>query len=328
MKKSERDINIDIIRTIAIFLVIIFHLLYAIEKNEFLRKLGFVGISLFFILSGYLLAKKYSEEDKFSIKWFFRRYLKIASFYYIALVVLVILFSKQIYQGNILKNLLLHFVFLDFISKETIYGIISPAWFLIPLMGLYLLFPFINKFAKKWNWFIIPIILVSFCFRLMEGVLVPFNPLYFIAEFGFGIVYAHTENSRQKIKQLPKFPVCSFPILCKKIFGIVHKKNNLFLLLPLIFYIMNPVMAIPFIIFFILVSLPLNFISSFPFSWIGANTMPLFLYHESFIETGMGKLSIYGLNRVYSFSILIVVVLISVQISNRIVRSFCKINKI
>jgi peptidoglycan/LPS O-acetylase OafA/YrhL len=116
MIKNYRNGTIDILKLISILLVIIFHFLYEFSFNNNLRVLGFIGISLFFIISGYLLAKKYPEIETFSFKWLSKRIVRIISIYYPALIILIIIFGKQIYSGSVIKNLGFHFLFIDFAS--------------------------------------------------------------------------------------------------------------------------------------------------------------------------------------------------------------------
>jgi len=141
---KNRAVFIDLAKTIGILAVILFHVAYEISLNNELRPIGFIGVSLFFIASGFVLAKKYAGLEFFSFKWIYRRYLKIALIYYPALIAIAVLLGNQTYTGSIIKNLIVHFSFLDAYFSDVQYSIISPAWFFAPLMGLYLLFPYLN----------------------------------------------------------------------------------------------------------------------------------------------------------------------------------------
>ena len=69
MVKSRR-IDIDVLRAISVISVIIFHL----DKNLF--PLGYLGVDIFFVISGYLITKiiiKDLENKKFSFKFFYLR---------------------------------------------------------------------------------------------------------------------------------------------------------------------------------------------------------------------------------------------------------------
>lgn len=295
VKKGNRFGSVDVIRIIAIIFVIIFHYVYIITSDNALRRLGFIGVSLFFIVSGYLLAKKYSNLEKFSLKWFLNRYIKIASLYYLALVALVILLGRQIYYGNLSENLVMHFLFLDFLSPDASYGIISLAWFLIPLMGLYFLFPYFNSLIKKRPNLIFIIFYITIAIRyLADFNLIAYSfyaPLFYLGEFCFGILFA-------------------------------YNKKNLGLAASLLVIIIQPFMVLPFLIFYIIMILnvPSNRVTSF----IGENTMALFLFQEAFIAIYMGRWNLYHLDKYYALAILLVVVVILVWFSKIIQNFFLK----
>ncbi|MFH1585655.1 MAG: acyltransferase family protein [archaeon] len=280
MKKEGRISSIDLLRAIAIVMVISFHLLYQITQDNSLRPIGFVAISLFFILSGFILAKKYPKLDSFSIKWFFKRYLRVAILYYIALVAVVLIFSKQVYSGSLFKNLLYHFAFIGFISKETAYGIISPAWFVIPLIGLYILYPYLNKFIKKNPIFLIFAFLITFWFRYTYGGLTSFCPMFFLGEFCFGIAFA-------------------------------HNKNNWALLISIITIAIAPFMILPYLIFYILYYIDNKYLPSKILGFIGANTLMLFLFHEAYIRVALGDWHIYSLSKFSSLTLLSIIMISS-----------------
>ena len=72
MLKSRR-VDIDILRAISVISVIIFHL----DKTFF--PLGYLGVDIFFVISGYLITKIISKElenNKFSFKHFYLRRIK------------------------------------------------------------------------------------------------------------------------------------------------------------------------------------------------------------------------------------------------------------
>jgi peptidoglycan/LPS O-acetylase OafA/YrhL len=295
VKTNNRFGSVDVIRIIAIILVIIFHYLYIVSSENSLRKLGFIGVSLFFIVSGYLLSKKYPNHNKFSLKWFLSRYIKIASLYYLALIALVILFGKQIYYGSLFENLSLHFLFLDFLSPNASYGIISLAWFLIPLMGLYLLFPYLNDLIKKNPKYLFFIFYITIAIRFLADFnLIAYSfysPLFYLGEFCFGILFAYNKKS---------------PML----------------LAGLLVILIQPFMVLPFAIFYLimLINIPSNGILSF----VGSNTLALFLFQEAFIAVYMGRWNIYSLNKVYALVLLVIVVVILVYLSKIIQRFFLK----
>lgn len=298
MKKvlKERFAFVDILKILSIFLVVLFHILYEFNQNNALRPIGLVGVSLFFIISGFTLAKRYAYLESFSLKWFLKRYFKVSSVYYIAIIVIAVLFAIQTYPGKLLNNLFVHFFFLDYFFPQYQYSIISPAWFLVPLMGLYILFPYLNRFVKKYDWFIVVPFLIALIYRIYAGTFTSYSPLFFIADFCFGIYLAH------------------------------HKKNLILFVLPFLFLMAKPVMVIPFFIF-----LSLSYFNSWKSdSWAGLflseNIILIFLFHESFMKVLFGKWEIYGLGIGISLIILIFATFLAWLISKTIQKNWAIIN--
>lgn len=279
----RREVFVDILRVLSIFLIILFHLLYEITREINLRPLGFVGVSLFFILSGYSLARNYSSLEKFSFKWFLKKILKIVSVYYVAIISVVLLFGKQTYSGNLLKNLLYHFLFIGNLSKETAYNFISPAWFLTPLVFLYLLFPYLNRLLKKYPFSIIIFFVIADVFRTLDGDYTSVIFLFFISEFCFGILFA-------------------------------HGNVRLALLSSLLSLFVAPVMIVPYIVFFLFSFVKDDF-SGGIFRIIGNNTLVLFLYHEVIIKLFVNQWQIYVLDKTSSIILVFLIIVINIHLS-------------
>jgi peptidoglycan/LPS O-acetylase OafA/YrhL len=288
MAGGKRMVALDVLRFLAIFLVILFHALYENSSNNALRPIGFVGVSLFFIISGYVLAKKYPKHTEFSFKWFFKRVVKIASLYYLAIIAIVALFGTQTYSGRI-TDILLHFVFLDPLSKSAAYSIISPAWFLTPLVGLYLFFPYLNKYSKNTALLFVLFSLMTLI-RTMNGTLTSYSSLLFIGEFCFGIALAHD------MKHTP----------------LVISAMTIFV---------NPIMFLPYILFFLTYRLNFEYLPSGVLYFLGINVYSLFLFHEAFIKVIAGKWHIYGLNEAMALILLLFVMVLTAFLAARMQKS-------
>lgn len=262
--KKQRYAFIDILKVLAIFLVLAFHFLYIRTPNNSLRPIGFIGISLFFIISGYVLAKNYPNLKKFSLNWFLKRYARIAPIYYLSLIFLVIIFAKQCYSGNVFGNLFSHFLFIDSFFKDYSYGIISPAWFLVPLICLYFVFPFLNNILQK-RWFLfLPIFAITLATMLYYSTYTSFNFLFFLGQFCFGIVFAHGKKLRP-------------------------------LLISLSIIFIKPIMFAPFLIFFIFSFINKKYISQKAISFLASQTIALFLLHEGLFNLILNKWHIYNI---------------------------------
>lgn len=284
-KKKEKEGFVDILRIIAIILILYFHINFEFTRDNSLRQMGFIGISLFFIISGYVLAKNYSINIDFSLKWFLKRLVTIIPLYYLSLIMISALFSNQVYSGSILKNLVMHFLFIDFLSPETAYGIISPAWFLTPLVFLYLFFPLINKSISKYNWTYLIFFAITFLNRIVEPNNTSFYPTFFLVEFAFGMLF-------------------------------FYNKKSPYLLTSIAILLISPSMIIPFIIFYIASLIKTNKITNSELTSTGVYF--LFLFHEAFIKTITGSWKIFSQNILSSLIILIVSSTICLLVSDKI----------
>jgi len=175
----KRDLSLDCIRILAILMIVLFHFsclwkdnsstLFVFHKNG---TYGTLGTALFFMLSGYLLRKKYSEPGSL-LTFYKKRWLSIFPSFYIAFVVAfiftVIRTGTLFYQG---KPYTLIFSLLGIDNLVQWYNIPSYAlvgeWFTGVIIILYILFPLLNKLMKlnKWTvtvvWLIFYVLYVKF----------------------------------------------------------------------------------------------------------------------------------------------------------------------
>ena len=290
---SERIVWVDIVRAAAILLIICFHVAYEFTLDPNIRYVGYLGDSLFFIVSGYMLAQHYPKLKSFDLSWLWKRYVKVASLYYLTLIAIAILFFSS--QGWLALgyDLLLHFTFMNWAVPGYLYTIISPAWFVIPLAAYYLLFPYLNRLLSWSKYALVLIFVLTLAYRYYEGSWASPNPLFFLGDFCFGIVFA------QDRKSLP-------------------------LVSPLITVVLSPIMLIPYIAFYI-ISLLEFFPKLMPaalgtlFTIIGSYTYELFLFHESIMKTMLGKWSIFGLAAAPSLAVLLIV-LATVDHASRLIQ--------
>ena len=279
---------IDILKVLAIVFIILFHFLYDLYPVSSLRYMGFAGVSLFFIISGFLLAEKYPKLINFSARWFAKRYVKIAVVYLLAMLAIAFLFGKQSYPGDLSSNIIVHLTFLDPLFPQFAYSLISPAWFLVPLIGLYLLFPYLNRLIKKDARLLIIPFIIMVAVRISYGTLTSYSSLFFIGEFCFGIAFA-------------------------------YNKKNVAMLVSLITVLVNPIMFLTFAAFYVF--------SFFDFRTLGqsriieiiaANTIELFLFHEAFINIIIGRWTIYSMNVFSELAVFLGTAAIAVYLSQRI----------
>ena len=161
--KIEKNKNIDIIRAIAILLVLFYHI-YAITgisfNNEitdtFLEYGGVIGVCLFFILSGFGIYNSLKNQEVSNKEFSFNDYIKkrfwrIAPQYYFSLIILLLFSSNAIYLSNDHLLTIISHIFFFHNFFYTIAGAISGVcWTLAVTFQFYLIAPFIYYIFKKY----------------------------------------------------------------------------------------------------------------------------------------------------------------------------------
>ncbi|WP_075602578.1 acyltransferase family protein [Saccharicrinis aurantiacus] len=176
-RKTERLHGLDHLRTIAILLVMVFHYGRGIPAYlEPIKQIGWTGVDLFFVLSGYLigfqLLIEYKNTNRISFGQFYiKRFFRIIPAY---LAVLIMYYSlSELKEGSGLPPL---WKFLTFTQN---FGLnaqteksFSHAWSLCIEEQFYLLLPisivllFKNKLQKTTPYLIIGLIILGYILRL------------------------------------------------------------------------------------------------------------------------------------------------------------------
>lgn len=150
---------LDGIRACAILAVMSFHVsqktsnyLWTMAKHPLLSAVetfGGSGVTLFFILSGFLLFLPFAKSLLFQSKWpsirqfYFKRVLRIIPGYYVALFVIVLIFEQQYLQPAYWKQLFLFVIFFMDSSHATFRQLNGPFWTLAIEWQFYMLLPLI-----------------------------------------------------------------------------------------------------------------------------------------------------------------------------------------
>src|ERR1043165_8268527 len=118
--------ELDGIRAIAVFMVLFFHFFYELDLPPLLTKManfGRTGVSLFFVLSGFLITRiliTTKESPNYFSSFYIRRFLRIFPLYYLFLALIFIIiplvsgkpfapFHLQIWNWTYLQNFALAF---------------------------------------------------------------------------------------------------------------------------------------------------------------------------------------------------------------------------
>ena len=173
---KERRVEIDSLRAVSIISVIVFHL------DRYFFPNGYLGVDLFFVISGYLITRSILNDYKKNNFSFYKFYLRrIRRIFPVLLTVLIFVFFSGYFillTPDLKKFSLSLLTSLGFISN--FYFWITGGYFSIndelkPLLHLwslsveeqfYLFFPIliflIFKYTKKINFFLIFILIITF----------------------------------------------------------------------------------------------------------------------------------------------------------------------
>lgn len=171
-----RVTGLDVLRSLAIILVIIYHYSVFVSHNNnfgFISNIGWIGVDLFFVLSGYLISNqifKALQLEKFSLaKFYIKRIFKTLPNYYfvLALYFIVPSFAE--------KPIALPFwEYLIFVQNFNLpVSGFSQSWSLCVEEQFYLLFPFLALwlYRKNKNSLMAILILTMLCGLFLRGIL-------------------------------------------------------------------------------------------------------------------------------------------------------------
>src|SRR5437899_6861732 len=182
----ERQPGLDLLRALAIIVVVIYHAaLFGFKLPGRVDRFGWIGVDLFFVLSGYLIGGQLlaplARDRRINLGRFFaRRALRIMPAYFAVLVIYFLLPSWREYP-EMSQPL---WKFLLSIQNVALHGgtAFSHAWSLAVEDQFYLCLPFILLFVNRWprSAIIIPCVIV-FAGILLRTFLAWQNPA---ADFG------------------------------------------------------------------------------------------------------------------------------------------------
>jgi peptidoglycan/LPS O-acetylase OafA/YrhL len=115
---------------------------------------------------------------------------------------------------------------------------------------------------------------ISLAIRLSKPAWVSVYPLFFIADFCFGMAFA-------------------------------YGRKDAFMLSPLMLALSGPVMALPYVVFTLFSFIPNMRILGVA-SFIGRHTFEIFLFHESLMKVSLGKWKVLGMDAIGSTAVLVV----------------------
>ena len=161
-QETDRLDVLDGLRGLAILLVVIFHV-WQLSWWDFskltgkridlwwLPQAGFLGVELFFVISGFCIAYPFASGKTLTWREFYwRRVLKVLPSYFLALIVCAVFFDDGTVREKPVLHLLTHLTFTHNGFFETYYSTLGPAWSLAVEVQFYLLFPLLHPLLKRW----------------------------------------------------------------------------------------------------------------------------------------------------------------------------------
>lgn len=223
---------LDGVRAVAILMVIVFHINRVTGDNLWSRTeyplatsistAGGTGVTLFFVLSGFLLFMPFAKALLYKTRWplarvfYMRRVLRIIPGYYVSLFLLILFSHPEYLRRDHLKYLLLFVTFFMDSSRVTFRQLNGPFWTLATEWQFYMLLPLIalaiglvvsrvpiQKRLQAVTLCLLGIILWGLFVRYWglyylnhptETILVPRSILNVILFFSFGITGKYTED--------------------------------------------------------------------------------------------------------------------------------------
>ena len=175
MNTKERIVELDYLRAVCAIGIIVNHYTYAVDKyykNLFIAfpsgngSVGYMIVTVFFILSGILLYRNYENVD--NIKFFYyKRFISIyPSFYlaYLASFIGIKLLKPDYFDKASPIAILLTIMGFDGYTSKYInnYYTLVGDWFLGIIITLYILYPIVVKIERKNNIILLVILTILF----------------------------------------------------------------------------------------------------------------------------------------------------------------------
>src|SRR6058998_312638 len=165
-QNRERQPGLDLLRALAIIVVVVYHAaLFGFKLPGRVDRFGWIGVDLFFVLSGYLIGGQLlaplARDQRMNLGRFFaRRALRIMPAYFVVLAIYFLLPSSREYSemSQPLWKFLLSIQNIDLHGGTAF----SHAWSLAVEDQFYLLLPLILILVSRWPRarFIIPCVIV------------------------------------------------------------------------------------------------------------------------------------------------------------------------
>lgn len=276
--------RLDTLRFFSVLLVIISHWLPNSEFVKAIPFLGNIGVSFFFVISGYLITgnlmrlKEKKISEGFGI-FYWNRSLRIFPIYYLLLSVLLFM-NLEFWQNNALY-LFTYLTNFRILVLDNWIGEFSHLWSLAVEEQFYLIWPLVILLVPKekialsvYLTFVISYILKIFVYFTVNSSFIEILPFSQFDLFMFGALLSlNSSRFDHKMKSLSKTQILiAFTSLCLLVYctGTVYLLKNHSLGLISVFLIL-----------FVSLNYRINGLADFkPFIFLGKISYGLYLYHN------------------------------------------------
>lgn len=203
---KERYKSIDILKGIAIIMVILVHYNQQFSNGVKLFEYFQMGCPIFFVISGFsialLISRKFEDiENRDTRKRFYLSRLKaIAPAWYLTFIVIYLInLITYLLKNNVIDLVVFkdplavigNLFFLNGIIPSANYSFMPGGWFIGTLVILYLLTPFVIDLMNKKNTRMIFIITSSISIMLLVVIKLLFNQTFIHNGFGYFLFLNH-----------------------------------------------------------------------------------------------------------------------------------------
>ncbi len=154
--ESKKNVQIEAVRVISMLMVVIFHYTYRFKELynidtvnfDFFKLFGKIGVGIFFIISGYFLARDYSRKEN-PIRFFVNKLLRIYPLYAICITIIYVLtsiFGLPGRETSFIEYFLNLLLINGFIGINYVDG---AHWFLTYMIIFYVMVAFTLIFHKN-----------------------------------------------------------------------------------------------------------------------------------------------------------------------------------
>jgi peptidoglycan/LPS O-acetylase OafA/YrhL len=300
--EDKRFYCLDLLRALAVLLVFFYHL-SLINNGLGLFKYGYLGVDIFFVLSGFLISKVTSEKYTSFKSYFIQRFLRIFPSLLIFSIIILLIFKSLYLNLDLQHQLITNFIYtISFLSN-----------FLFSNLHYGDLDNFFNPFLHSWS------LSIEFQFYIFFGLIFYFLNkrlfyIFFIITFFYYILeYNHSLYYNFSIRIWEFLSGFFVYELKKKNFQIKFKNiivyiSGILLLLSIFFgFRIGTVLFTSLILYFANIAKNKYLI---PFYFLGNISYSIYLYHF-----GVISIFLFFNSKVNSYQVIFLIIVITILVS-------------